>query len=249
MTTWERFSYIQQVSKLPLLSGLLKVLETSTVRAALDWLNANTGESFDFFGLQIELWQIGDSDVAPRFNVISKPNEWSKRRFEAAHEQESQSEAKQLQLEFWQAFKSFVLTNSKLLRPRKPRPQHWTNFAIGGSEFGLTAYVDTTKKVIRVSLVIRGENAKTYFRMLEKEKAQIEHEIGEALEWRELPDGIYSTIDLRQASDIADKEQWLFQHTWLCTKLESFHRAFAQRIKLLDIVADANIPLSLDATD
>lgn len=218
-------------------------------RAALDWLNANTGEDFDFFGLQIELWQIGDSDVAPRFNIISKPNEWSKRRFEAAHEQGSQSEAKQLQLEFWQAFKLFVVEKSKILRPRKPRPQHWTTYAIGGSEFGLTAYVDTTKKVIRVSLVIRGENAKTYFKLLEKEKAQIESEIGDPLDWRELPDGIYSTIDLRLSADIAEKSQWSVQQTWLCTKLEAFHKAFAQRIKSLDIVADAALETVIDSVE
>src|SRR5688500_16692480 len=30
-------------------------------RAALDWLNEITGERFNFFGLEIELWRIGDS--------------------------------------------------------------------------------------------------------------------------------------------------------------------------------------------
>jgi len=35
-------------------------------RAALDWLNEHTDEDLAFFGLEIELWQIGQSAVAPK---------------------------------------------------------------------------------------------------------------------------------------------------------------------------------------
>ena len=48
-------------------------------RAALDWLNENTAEGLNFFGVEVELWRIGDSPLAPRFNVVSKPNAWTKR--------------------------------------------------------------------------------------------------------------------------------------------------------------------------
>ena len=51
---------------------------TDEHRAALDWLNEITDERFRFFGLEIELWQIGDSPAAPKFNVVSKPNEWTR---------------------------------------------------------------------------------------------------------------------------------------------------------------------------
>jgi len=48
-------------------------------RAALDWLNEITAEGTDFFGVEVELWRIGESSaVAPKFNIISKPNAWSK---------------------------------------------------------------------------------------------------------------------------------------------------------------------------
>ncbi len=42
-------------------------------RAALDWLNRITGEDLRFFGVEIELLQIGDSLPAPKFNIVSKP--------------------------------------------------------------------------------------------------------------------------------------------------------------------------------
>jgi len=51
---------------------------TEEHRAALDWLNRITDETFRFFGIEIELYRIGDSFPAPMFNVVSKPNDWSK---------------------------------------------------------------------------------------------------------------------------------------------------------------------------
>ncbi len=32
-----------------------------------------------FFGLEMELWRIDDSAIAPKFNLVSKPNMFSKR--------------------------------------------------------------------------------------------------------------------------------------------------------------------------
>ena len=48
---------------------------TEEHRAALDWLNEKTGEGINFFGLEVELWRIGNSPLAPKFNVVCKPNE------------------------------------------------------------------------------------------------------------------------------------------------------------------------------
>ena len=50
---------------------------TEEHRSTLDWLNKITDESFRFFGLEVELWKIGSSPAAPKFNIVSKPNEWS----------------------------------------------------------------------------------------------------------------------------------------------------------------------------
>ncbi len=46
--------------------------------AALEWLNQNTGEDVGFFGVELELLQIGDSPYAPNFRVLVKPNQWVK---------------------------------------------------------------------------------------------------------------------------------------------------------------------------
>ncbi len=48
---------------------------TDEHRAALDWLNENSTENLQFFGLEIEVWRIGDSPYAPKFNIVAKPND------------------------------------------------------------------------------------------------------------------------------------------------------------------------------
>ena len=54
-------------------------LFTDEHRAAFDWLNEVTDAGIAFYGLEMELWQIGDSAIAPKFNLVSKPNMFSKR--------------------------------------------------------------------------------------------------------------------------------------------------------------------------
>mgnify|MGYP003117364751 CR=1 FL=1 len=105
---------------------------TDEHRAALDWLNDITDESFKFFGLEVELWRIGDSAPAPKFNIISKPNEWSRSVGKASKRIEASAltETKQMQLEFWQQLHQ-QLQGHPFLRARKPRPQHWTTYSFG----------------------------------------------------------------------------------------------------------------------
>lgn len=47
-------------------------------RQAVDWLNEHTDMDINIFLIKIELWKIGDSNIAPKFNIISSPNNWTK---------------------------------------------------------------------------------------------------------------------------------------------------------------------------
>lgn len=47
-------------------------------KQAIDWLNEHTDEKLNFFLIKMELWQIGDSSFAPKFQIISNPNDWAK---------------------------------------------------------------------------------------------------------------------------------------------------------------------------
>src|SRR5207253_2744370 len=98
-------------------------------RATLDWLNEITNERFSFFGIEIELWRIGDSSMAPKFNVVARPNDWIRTVQTSAQKAEGVSETGRIQLEFWTAFKKYMEQTSNI-RCQKPAAHHWMNHPI-----------------------------------------------------------------------------------------------------------------------
>lgn len=78
-------------------------------RQAVEWLNAHTDEEVGFFLLEIELWKIGDSMPAAKFNVVSKPNEWGK----TQKANKNLGKAQKLQGEFWQAFSEYGASDER----------------------------------------------------------------------------------------------------------------------------------------
>lgn len=210
---------------------------TDEHRATLDWLNEITDDQFSFFGLEIEAWRIGDSLTAPKFNIISKPNDWSRSVTKAAGgiSEAALTETKKLQLEFWTAFRSYIENNSSVINATKPFPQHWMTFSVGRSNFVLQAIANTRDKRIALYLQIGGPDAKPFFYLLRERKGEIEQSVGEALDWRELPDKTESHIYLsKDHSDPTDKSRWGEQHAWLLEKLEKFDTTFRPTVKSLN---------------
>ncbi len=207
-------------------------------RATLDWLNEITDGRFRFFGLEVELWRIGDSPPAPRFNVVSKPNDWTRSVGRAARQIDEMptTETKAQQLRYWQALNAHIEARQADIRTRTPRPQHWTTFSIGRSGFQLAAKVNTVDNRIGVELFIRGDDAKGYFFLLREQKEEIDRAVGEALSWEDLPERIGSRIALyKESVDPTDEADWPAQHEWMTDALVRLDGALRQRVRALDI--------------
>jgi hypothetical protein len=209
---------------------------TDEHRAALDWLNEITTAGTDFFGLEIELWKIGNSPAAPKFNLASKPNDWSRNVTRAAGGKEELSDLKQLYLKYWTDFSETVEERSRHLSPRKPRPQHWTNLAVGRSGCRLTARVSSRNEVLAVELGLNDrENAVPFFELLKRDRQQIESEIGETLNWRLKPNKKECAVNVEwEGEDPTDRDRWPRQHEKLADMLDRFYAAFSPRLKQLD---------------
>lgn len=72
--------------------------------AAIKWLNENTLESFAFFAIQLRVVQIGDSALAPLFDVLEKPNAWERRLQSNARAAKATSPAGEARRKFWAHF-------------------------------------------------------------------------------------------------------------------------------------------------
>lgn len=212
---------------------------TEEHRASLDWLNDITDESFRFFGLEVELWRIDGSNPAPKFNVVSQPNGWSKSVASGFRNLESKelSDVRKMQLDYWTAFqKHLAETNGPVTGNQSPRPRSWYSFKIGRAGFWLTAAMLRLRNSIRAELYISGENAKRFFQILESEKQEIENDFGGALVWEPLPDKLDARIAVYLPdTDPAKREDWCRQHEWLAGQLNKLHQVFSSRVPNLDI--------------
>jgi len=184
-------------------------------KQAVDWLNEHTDEKLNFFLVRIELWQIGISEPAPKFVIVSRPNDWTKSVRGSVNDQSELSDTKLLQLEFWQQLREFSITHKPPLKLRTPPAQHWYDVAIGRSDCHVTLTTLTAKNQVGCEIYI--PNSKRLFDIFYSNKAEIESEldIGE-LSWQALPDKKASRIRVFHNFNFANQDRseafsWLVQ--------------------------------------
>lgn len=207
-------------------------------RAAIDWLNENTSDNLAFFGIEIELWRIGESDIAPRFNIVAQPNAWTRAVTSSAMGDSSHvpSELQQLQLDYWCGFRDYLLANKGSIRPTKAHPQGFMVFSIGRFGFDLTASIDSKKKRITATLTIGTDHAMSFFQTLRKNESEYQKQFADPLDWDENPKRRNQLVRIRlEEADPADAQDRVRQYEWLASRLNQLHRAFAKNIKELKI--------------
>lgn len=177
--------------------------------------------------LKIELWQIGDSPFAPKFEIISKPNDWAKV-VKSSVESSELTETKIKQFQFWEDFKSFAKQNNTKLRFQKSYPQHWTNISIGSSECCLSLTINSREGLFGVELYI--SNNKELYSRIFNNKEKIESELGEILEWMELPNKKASRIKSSLIGNFEDESKWSYYFEWLLKESEKFQLVFPKYI-------------------
>jgi hypothetical protein len=194
---------------------------TDEHRAALDWLNRITDDTFNFFGIEIELVRIGDSVPAPIFNLVSKPNNWSKQIKQSAGH--NITDTKLLQMEYFQALKVYLEERKSSFKIQKPAPQHWTNISIGKSNLYLSATVNSRDKSINIWFNIQTANAKeTFDKLYEIAFQDSLKAISSNLVWDRLENRKMSGVTLKTSGDFTDRTDWNNQFEWFKVNIERF---------------------------
>ena len=197
-------------------------------KRAVDWLNEHTDDKINFFAIKMELWQIGNSSFAPKFQIISKPNDWAKAVKKSAGKSEL-SETKTLQLEFWNKFKEYAQNNSSTLKLRKTYPQHWYDLSFGNSEAHISLTISSRNNFIATEIYI--PDSKKLFFGLEKYKNNIEQELNAKLKWMAIENKKASRIKLSKEADVNQIENWEKYFEWMKITAEKFQKVFAKYAK------------------
>ena len=204
---------------------------TEEHRAALDWLNRITEENINFFGIEIEVIQIGDSIPAPQFKVVAKPNDWSKSVRSSASTGEL-TDTKLKQQQYWTEFKEYVEKNGSPFKVQKPSPQHWTNIALGRSNFYLSLTVNSQSHIICINLEIGGARAKEHFDKLRDlyEEDSKEH-ISADIEWLRLDDRKSCMVKLSKSFNFTDESSRDEQYAWFVEYVKKYISYFRPKVK------------------
>jgi hypothetical protein len=202
---------------------------TEEHRQAIDWFNRNIVQGISFFLIQIEVYKIGNSDAAPKFNLICEPNDWGKA-IKKSEDGDTHSDLKLQQKEFWENLKEYAsTTNTKLNFGRVAKPQHWYNLAMGTSRCHIALTQNSQKQYVGCEIYIR--NDKPLFEQLLKNKSEIERELAMELEWMELPDATASRILVTHKGNPRDLNRWPEFYSWLVNTADAFARVFIKFIK------------------
>ena len=210
---------------------------TEEHRSALDWLNEITDISFRFFGLEVELWRIGDSLAAPKFNIVSKPNDWSKEIAAARRGQEASSDPDYR--EFWEALLTAARNRSLSLPvPARSAGRHDIVVRFPGKDkfAALRLGVSKRDKSIGCWVVLRKPHADMLFDHLLRHREEIEEQLSDEPDWIREYGGLGTAqIAYRlQDQDITDRGCWKAQHDWLIARADSLYRAFETHIAAID---------------
>lgn len=153
-------------------------------RAAIEWLNNNTSTDINFFLIEIHAYKIGDSDPAPKFEVVEKPNDFVKRSKTKDREDGEMNQSQAARLYFWEEFNKVVAQRGKPFNIRKATTDHWYDVAVGSSDAHISITLVNKFGNIVVELYI--SNNKALFDKLKAQKDSIESDLGFALDWDRL---------------------------------------------------------------
>jgi Domain of unknown function (DUF4268) len=202
--------------------------------AALHFLNENTTEDLTFFGVQIELWRIGDSALAPKFEIIVKPDNWSKSSREEAKAITDGSPARQLRLRFWRALHAKLSLAAPQIRMHTPTARRYMNSSSLRTNAHLGVAVNMRDERIYVELYLGGDEAKARFAGLLKLRKQIESQLGFELEWMELADAKASRLAIfKEDSSIEDEDRWDEYLDWAVKQLIKMDHVLRPIVKSL----------------
>ena len=204
---------------------------TDEHKQAIEWFNKNMIDKISFFLVKVELWQIGNSKPAPKFNIIVEPNDWAKITYNKSSYSNEMTDRKLMNLSFWQGLVEYSENNHNDLKiTRKPRPQHWySTSSVGVSKVDLTFIVASRDSYVAVQLYISDQEI---YDRLEQNKSDFNNFFSNLeIVWMPLPDKKASRIITKFQCEVKNEEMWDEYYKWIVETGEIFVKAFNESYK------------------
>ena len=202
-------------------------------RAALDWLNQRTAEETHFFGVAVELYRIGDSHLAPHFNLVVMPNDWQKRNTRrSASEAQTDSEQAAFERRFSGSLQK-VLIEHGFVPSGNSIPRRYVNFRSGAGQYiAYGAHLLVGQNRVRTELSFYSRDRERNVRLLEgllESKEEIESEFGQSLTWTTMAKDC--RIALERPGSIRDEEDAQSEmRDWMLQTLLKLRQVFEPRL-------------------
>ena len=207
---------------------------TDEHRAAVDWLNQETREGVDFFGVIVEAWKIGSSQVAPHFTVVANPNAWSNRD-KLGMSTNSTSERQERQRAFFQKLVDTMREEHEFTKLKKAGGKSWVTFPSGTSGVVFAAAFGR-RGVARVELYLDSETDwnKSIFDQLSLSETEIHSEFESGLNWERMDSKKACRISITREGSIDDDDDALEDlRNWMENHLLKFKQVFQSRLKAI----------------
>lgn len=149
---------------------------------AIEWLNEHLDEEIRCFLIRIEVWQIADSNPAPRFEIVSVKNDWVSS-IKKATRDNGFSPLQMRQFDFWTSFSEYLANRDPSLKHGKPGAQHWMNFSMGNNLAHLAVTINTIKNRLATDLYI--SDNKEFYSYLQENEENLSSAFEAQLDWFE----------------------------------------------------------------
>lgn len=198
-------------------------------RAAIDWLNARTDENTRFFGVELGVVRIGQSEPAPSFRLVAQPNDWEKT-VRAATIQVEATGKQMLYRSFWTRWIELMQAERPgWSRATRPPRESWFTTTTGTS--GVSHYTSFTRRGLSSELVFESSDADlniARYQALRAHRDAVESTYGGPLEWQELPGRKATRVaDYLPDADVTEEDDWDHYLVWLLDRQTRLRAAVA----------------------
>jgi hypothetical protein len=199
-------------------------------RAALDWLNTRTDEGTRFFGVEIAVVRIGDSEPAPLFKLIAQPNDWGKSVRAAATASDALSPKEEQYQRFWTRWQQVAARERPGWSKATVAPKaSW--FSMTSGVAGATYYLWFSRAGLASQLWFESRDESVNderYAAFAAQREVVEAAYGGSMDFEDLPGKKSTRIgEVLSGAVISQEERWDEYVEWLLDRQTRLRKAVA----------------------